>query len=74
MAPSEGFGSGRCACEKGIQGLLLKSPEYSSHLSVLFRNHHARWLDHLHQDGVPHWRVLLASFVNVRVLKQFYVE
>ena len=36
-----------------LQGLLLKSPEYwPAHLSVPFRNHHARWLDHLHQDGV----------------------
>lgn len=36
-----------------LQGLLLQSPEHwPDHLSPAFRNHHARWLEHLHQEGV----------------------
>lgn len=36
-----------------LQGLLLQSPEHwPAHLSPAFRNHHARWLEHLHQEGV----------------------
>ena len=58
-----------------LQGLLLKSPEYwPPHLSSCFGT--------ITLDGsiiyikmeYPHWRVLLASFVNVRVLKQFFLE
>ena len=33
-----------------LQGLLLRSPQYwPQHLSPEFRNHHSRWLEHLHQ-------------------------
>ena len=36
-----------------LQGLLLQSPEHwPAHLSPAFRNHHARWLEQLHQEGV----------------------
>lgn len=35
-----------------LQGLLLQSPnQWPDHLSVSFRDHHARWLEHLHQEG-----------------------
>ena len=36
-----------------LQGLLLEAPEHwPAHLSPAFREHHARWLEHLHQGGV----------------------
>jgi aryl-alcohol dehydrogenase-like predicted oxidoreductase len=36
-----------------LQGLLLQSPHYwPDHLSPAFRVHHARWLEHLHQEGL----------------------
>lgn len=36
-----------------LQGLLLQPPEeWPAHLSKAFRNHHARWLKQLHQEGV----------------------
>jgi aryl-alcohol dehydrogenase-like predicted oxidoreductase len=36
-----------------LQGLLLQPPEHwPAHLSSAFRNHHARWMEHLHQLGV----------------------
>ena len=36
-----------------LQGLLLQAPEHwPAHLSPAFRDHHARWLEHLHQEGV----------------------
>jgi aryl-alcohol dehydrogenase-like predicted oxidoreductase len=36
-----------------LQGLLLQSPHHwPDHLSAAFRDHHARWLEHLHQDGL----------------------
>ena len=36
-----------------LQGLLLQSPHHwPDHLSPVFRDHHARWLEHLHQEGL----------------------
>ena len=36
-----------------LQGLLLQSPhQWPDHLSPAFRVHHARWLEHLHQEGL----------------------
>lgn len=36
-----------------LQGLLLQSPhQWPDHLSTAFRDHHARWLEHLHQEGL----------------------
>jgi len=36
-----------------LQGLLLQSPHHwPDHLSPAFRVHHARWLEHLHQEGL----------------------
>lgn len=36
-----------------LQGLLLQSShEWPDHLSTSFREHHARWLEHLHQEGL----------------------
>lgn len=36
-----------------LQGLLLQSPHYwPDYLSPAFRIHHARWLEHLHQEGL----------------------
>lgn len=36
-----------------LQGLVLQEPEqWPAHLSVAFRDHHAQWLDRLHQEGV----------------------
>lgn len=36
-----------------LQGLLLKSPHHwPVHLSPAFREHHARWLEHLHKEGL----------------------
>ena len=36
-----------------LQGLLLQSPDHwPAHLSPAFRDHHARWLEHLHEEGV----------------------
>ena len=36
-----------------LQGLLLQAPDHwPDHLSAGFRDHHARWLDHLHQEGI----------------------
>ena len=36
-----------------LQGLLLQAPDHwPDHLSAAFRDHHARWLDHLHQEGI----------------------
>ena len=36
-----------------LQGLLLQAPNHwPDHLSAGFREHHARWLDHLYQEGV----------------------
>lgn len=35
-----------------LQGLLLQSPNHwPEHLSPAFRDHHARWLEHLHKEG-----------------------
>ena len=36
-----------------LQGLLLQSPQqWPDHLPPAFRGHHARWLEHLHQEGL----------------------
>ena len=36
-----------------LQGLLLESPHrWPDHLSTGFRQHHNRWLDHLHHEGL----------------------
>jgi aryl-alcohol dehydrogenase-like predicted oxidoreductase len=36
-----------------LQGLLLQSPHHwPDHLSPAFRDHHARWLGHLHKGGL----------------------
>ena len=36
-----------------LQGLLLQTPhQWPDHLSPAFRVHHARWLEHLHQEGL----------------------
>jgi len=36
-----------------LQGLLLQSPHHwPDHLSSAFRDHHARWLGHLHKGGL----------------------
>ena len=36
-----------------LQGLLLQSPQHwPNHLTTAFRDHHTRWLDHLHHEGI----------------------
>ena len=36
-----------------LQGLLLQSPhQWPDHLPPAFRVHHARWLEHIHQEGL----------------------
>ena len=36
-----------------LQGLLLQSPHnWPDHFSLAFRDHHTRWLNYLHQEGL----------------------